>query len=88
VGRILIGAVLAAIFVTAMVFATLRESRVSCEVCVRFGGAEACRTSVAADRDQALNMAQNTACAVLAQGVTAGMQCGRVVPHRSSCDGG
>jgi hypothetical protein len=79
--------VLAVGFAAALVLATLRESVVQCELCVRFGGAEACRKASAADRDQALAMARNTACAVLAGGVTRGMQCMRVVPHAVRCQG-
>jgi hypothetical protein len=83
----LILAALGLAFAVALVYATLRESRVSCELCVRFGGQEACRMASAADRDTALSMAQNTACAVLAGGVTRGMQCMRAVPHRVRCEG-
>ena len=85
--RLILGA-LGLAFLAALIFATLRESRVRCELCVRFAGAEVCRKSAAADRDQALIMAQNTACAVLAGGVTRGMQCMRVAPHRVRCEGG
>ena len=74
-------------FVAALILATLRESRVDCELCVRFAGQEVCRRASAADRDQAIAMAQNTACAVLAGGVTRGIQCNRVVPHRVQCEG-
>jgi hypothetical protein len=84
--RLVLGA-LGLAFVAALIFATLRESRVDCELCVRFGGQQACRRASAADRDQALMMAQNTACAVLAGGVTRGMQCNRVVPHQVRCEG-
>ena len=83
----LVVVVLGLVFVAALVFATLREGRVTCDLCVRFGGEEVCRTASAADRAQALTMAQNTACAVLAGGVTRGMQCMRVVPHGVRCEG-
>lgn len=86
VKRLIIGA-LALAFVTALVFATLRESRVRCELCVSFGGNQVCRKAAAADRGQAISMAQNGACAVLAGGVTRGMQCMRVVPQRVRCEG-
>jgi len=84
--RKIIGIAIAVGFVVAMVFATLREGQVSCELCVRFGGAEACRRATAADRGQALTMAQNTACAVLAGGVTRGMQCMRAAAYQVRCD--
>lgn len=86
--RRLVGLALGAAFVIALVFATLQETRVSCELCIRYGGGEACRKASAADRDQALAMARNTACAVLAGGVTRGMECNRVVPHAVRCDDG
>jgi hypothetical protein len=84
--RLVLGA-LGLAFVAALILATLRESRVECELCVRFDGRVACRRASAADRDQAIAMARNTACAVLAGGVTRGMQCNRVVPHSVSCEG-
>lgn len=86
-GRRLVLGALGLAFFAALVLATLRESRVECEVCVRFGGGEACRRASAGDRDQALAMARSTACAVLASGVTRGMQCNRVEPHSLRCDG-
>jgi hypothetical protein len=84
--RLVLG-VLGLAFVAALILVTLRESQVRCELCVRFGGQEVCRRASAADRDQAIAMARNTACAVLAGGVTRGMQCNRVVPHAVRCEG-
>jgi len=85
--RVAIGVLLAAAFFGALAWATLRETAVRCEVCIEFGGRSACRTSSGADRDQARTMAQNTACAVLAGGVTEGMRCGRTPPRSVACDG-
>jgi hypothetical protein len=81
-----IGVVLVLGFLAALVYATLRETAVSCEVCVEFAGQSACRRAKAADRDQALQMAQSTACAVLSGGVTQGMQCNRTPARSESCD--
>ena len=83
--RVAIGTLLALVFLAALVFTTLRETAVSCEVCVDFGGQSACRRSSAADRDQALQMAQSTACAVLAGGVTQGLSCQRTPPRTATC---
>lgn len=84
--RVAIGVSIGIAFVVAMIFATLRETAVSCEVCLDFEGRSACRRSSAADRDQALYMAQSTACAVLSGGVTQGLQCQRTPPRSASCD--
>ena len=83
--RVAIGVLLALVFLAALVFATLRETALSCEVCVDFAGRSACRRSSAADREQALQMAQSTACAVLSAGVTQGLQCQRTPPRSAKC---
>jgi len=84
--RTAIGVTLVLLFLAALVWATLRETAVACEVCVEFGGRSACRRAVAAERKEALQMAQSTACAELSGGVTQGMQCQRTAPHSAQCD--
>lgn len=85
--RIALGVLLALAFFGALWLVTLREAAVACEVCVAFGGQTACRLASAADREQALQMAQSTACAVLAGGVTQGLQCQRTPPTSVRCEG-
>ena len=82
----LLGALLAALFVGALLYATARETGVRCEVCLEFGGARACRAVSAADRDQAVDQAVATACAVLARGVTQAFACQRSAPSSLHCD--
>jgi hypothetical protein len=84
--RTALGVVLALVFVAALVFATLRETAVACEVCVDFGGRSACRRSSAAEPSEAIRMAQSTACAELSSGVTEGMACQRTPPRTAQCD--
>ena len=84
--RTAIGVALALLFVAALVLATLRETAIACDVCVDFNGRSACRRSSAADRDEAIRMAQSTACAELASGVTQGMACQRTPPRTAQCD--
>lgn len=83
--RVAIGLVLALVFFAGLVVATLRETRAECEVCVAFGGDRVCRTSSASDADTATQMAQATACAVLSNGVTQGIQCRRTPPVSVRC---
>lgn len=80
-----IGVVLALVFFGGLVVATLRETQAECEVCVAFGGERVCRTSSAADEETATQMAQATACAVLSNGVTQGIQCRRTRPVAVRC---
>jgi hypothetical protein len=85
--RTAVGFALALCFFAALVFATMRETAVACDVCVEFGGRTECRRSSAASREEALRGAQSTACAVLSGGVTQGMACQRATPRSVSCDG-
>ena len=85
--RVAISVLLGLVFIAALVVSVMREAAVECEVCVAFGGQTACRLSSAADREQALRMAQSTACAVLASGVTAGLRCQNVARVSASCEG-
>lgn len=70
----------------ALVYGTLSEAQVECEVCLEFGGAGVCRTALAADRASAINAAVRGACAVLTNGVTQGMACDRTPPSSVRCE--
>ena len=81
----LVGLSLAALFAGAILRATLSETRVECEACIEFAGRSACRSVAAADREHAIQQAVSTACAVLASGVTPGLECQRSVPRSLTC---
>ncbi len=84
-GRRIVGVGLALAFVAALVLATQREAAVECEVCMVYGGREACRTGSGSDEASAVRGATGNACAVLASGVTRGMECTRTAPRSVSC---
>jgi len=81
--RVVTGVFLAAVFISVLVMALMKEARVECEVCIEFGGGRACRTSIASDRDRAIN--GTAACVVLSGGVTSGIQCGNTPPSSLRC---
>ena len=83
--RVAAGILFAAVFAAAVVYTTLSESQVECEVCMEFRGRSICRTVAAAERNQALQMAISNACAIISDGVTEGMQCSRARPRSISC---
>lgn len=83
--RLLTGLALAALFVAALLAATLRETGVRCEVCVEFAGGRACRSASGADREKAQGEALSTACAVLTRGVTQAFACQRISPASVRC---
>ena len=84
-GRRVAGVLLGLAFLTALFFATRRETAVQCELCITYDGRTACRTAAAADRDAAIRAAISTACAALASGVTRGLECDRTPPHSLRC---
>jgi len=84
--RAIAGLIIGAAFIAAMVYATLGESQVKCEVCLEFEGRSACRNSAAVDRDNAISGAVTAACAVLSGGVTDGIACTSTPPRSVRCD--
>jgi hypothetical protein len=86
VARVVTGVVLVAVFVSALVMALMKEARVECEVCIEFGGASACRTSIASDRERSVYGATSAACVVLSGGVTSGIQCSNTPPRSVRCN--
>ncbi len=75
-----------AIFLGALVVAVRNEASIECEVCVEFGGQRVCRTNLGADRKSATYGATSAACAVLSNGVTAGIQCSNTPPRSVRCE--
>jgi membrane-associated PAP2 superfamily phosphatase len=85
VARALAGVLVALVVAAALVVATRREAAVDCTVCMEFGGRSACRTAHGAEREATLRGAARGACAVLASGVTLGLECDRTPPRSAEC---
>jgi hypothetical protein len=74
------------VLAVALAVRSIRGSAtVSCEVCVRFHGHEACRSAAAASRDLAVRAATDAACSLVGKGLPERMQCRANPPERSSC---
>ena len=83
--RTLGGLLAAALFIAALLYTTLAESGIECEVCLDYRGQSTCQTVSAPDRPQAIAQATATACALLSSGVTAGMECNSTPPTITRC---
>ena len=83
--RIIVGVVLAAAFVAALVSVTLQQSSVECEVCLTFNGRTQCESAAAPDRTQAQMQAVSSICSQLSRGVTQGIQCSNTRPSSVEC---
>ncbi|HEY5657335.1 MAG TPA: hypothetical protein VIY27_06060, partial [Myxococcota bacterium] len=59
--------------------------RVTCEVCMSYGGQQACKQTSAADAEEALMQAKYSACSQIAGGVKATIQCNNTPPLSSHC---
>lgn len=68
-----------------VVYSSLGVGGVRCEVCIAFGGREACRAVDGDSEHDALEAARTNTCALLASGVTDSMACARTTPTRSEC---
>ncbi len=84
--RRIVAVILAGLFAVAVWVVTLRSNQVRCEVCVSYRTRSACRSVSAVDREQALQGALSSACAVLSSGVTEGLRCQRSVPTSAVCE--
>jgi hypothetical protein len=80
-----VGVLLAAAFATALVWTTLAQSGVECEVCLDYRGESICRSVAAASADEAEQQAIANACAILSSGVTQGLECQRTPPRSLRC---
>ena len=83
--RTLGGLFAAALFIAALLYTTMAESGIECEVCMDYRGQSSCQTVSAPDRPLAIQQATATACAILSSGVTAGMQCNATPPSITRC---
>jgi len=78
--------VLGAAMIGLIVLLILGSSAYTCEVCVTFRGRSKCRSADGTTRDEAVRTATDNACAFLASGMTASVQCGRTPPDSVRCE--
>ena len=74
-----------AAFGALLFWMTLQQGGTKCEVCMSWNGEVYCASVEAATPDEAIDQARNTACGVIAQGMTNEMQCGRMPPRSTTC---
>ena len=68
-----------------LVWSSMSGSKVECEVCMTYDGRPSCATAAAPDEETAVRTATDTACATIALGRAASLECGRLQPDRTSC---
>ena len=69
-----------------IVYSSLHQAGVRCEVCIEFRGRDVCRAVDGANEHDARMAATTNACAFLASGVTDSMACERTPPRKAECN--
>jgi hypothetical protein len=82
-----IGLLVAAGIVAALVLATRQEASIECTVCIDYAGRSACRAASGATQEATVRGATVSACSVLSDGVTRGIECDRTPPRSIECTG-
>ena len=82
-----VAAVLAVVVAVAafLYSVTLAGAESECEACMRYEGREGCRSATGSSRDAAEQAAIMTACALVANGVTATIACQSLEPAKLTC---
>jgi hypothetical protein len=83
--RTVVGLLLVAAFIAALVYTTIDQTGVECRVCITYQGQTACSTVVGPDRSLAQMQATSTACTGLSSGVTDSISCGNTRPDSIEC---
>lgn len=74
------------VLVGVMILASLQGIRqASCEVCIEWNGQEVCRTGEGRTEEDAQRTATESACAVLASGMTERIRCSQSQPTKLVC---
>jgi hypothetical protein len=68
-----------------LLYSTLQLGQWSCEVCMTYNGMDRCATAAAPAEPEARRSATDTACAVLASGMTESIQCTNTPPKSVKC---
>ncbi len=74
-------------FVGFLVWSSFGSGHASCQVCMVFDGSRNCATAAGPSLAEAERAARGAACATIANGVTASMQCDHSEPVSRSCTG-
>ena len=68
-----------------IVYSSVGQGGVRCEVCLEFHGRDVCRAVDGANERDTRMAATTNACAFLASGVTDSMACERTPPRKAEC---
>ena len=73
------------LFLAYLVYSSMGLSKVSCEVCINFGGRSECRTAQGVTAEEAQRTATSVACTLLTSDMTESIACGNTRPVKLMC---
>jgi hypothetical protein len=84
-GRVfaLLGAIV--LLLGGLIYGSMSSTQTECDLCVEFNGQRQCRSGSGADDAAAQSAAQRAACAVMASGMAASIECQNVIPTNVQC---
>ncbi len=83
--RTLVPAVIVIGLAVVLVVQLVNKGAVQCRICLTFNGQRQCATARGDDRAQAEREAQESACSLVAHGVSERMSCPRLRPDIAEC---
>jgi hypothetical protein len=73
------------IFIVYLIYSSVIQAQVSCEVCIVFRGRTGCGSASGLDANEAQRTATDVACAAISSGVTDSIACGNTPPIKLMC---
>jgi hypothetical protein len=73
------------LFIAYLIYSSVAQAQVSCEVCINFHGRTGCGSARAIDANEAQRTATDVACASISSGVTDSIACGNTPPVKLMC---
>ena len=74
-----------AILLAALIYGSFAVVQTECDLCVEFNGVRTCRTGAGVNEQDAKDAAQLAACAVMASGMSASIECQNRIPTNVQC---
>lgn len=68
-----------------LIYGSLTIIQSECDLCIEYNGQRQCRSGSGSDEAEAKAAAQRAACAVMASGMAASIQCQNVIPMNVQC---
>lgn len=81
----IVGTLAGVVLLVLIATSTMRQSHVSCEVCITYKGRSQCRSARATSEKDAVRTATDNACEYLTGSMAEGIQCRNTPPDSQTC---